>query len=228
MVAALANPDWIAAVEAIRKKPTNHPMDRSGGSAASWWKIYLPPFGHRGRYSAMQMNERQRIAFGDWIGGTIDDETFSTAYGMLANGWPAEVSRLLDAAAAAKNADVLEYATHLHARFCPQMDLSSWFYVLVTQTWHYSHEYMIRYFQDHPSEANVAPLRDAIALKPTLEYLDYDDYGGYYKKCMWALAVNPSSSANDLIKECATSKDDVLREQAVYRLRRLGVQNDES
>lgn len=35
MVAALANPDWIAAVEAIRKKPTNNPMDRSGVSAAS-------------------------------------------------------------------------------------------------------------------------------------------------------------------------------------------------
>lgn len=35
MAAALANPNWITAVDAIQEKPTNNPMDRSGGSAAS-------------------------------------------------------------------------------------------------------------------------------------------------------------------------------------------------
>jgi hypothetical protein len=33
----------------------NNPMDRSGGSAAFWWKTYWPPLGHRWRYRSQIM-----------------------------------------------------------------------------------------------------------------------------------------------------------------------------
>lgn len=169
------------------------------------------------------MNEQQRIVFDYWMKGTIDDAAFTNAYGILPDEWPAEISRLFQLATATGSADILEYATHLHARLGTQIDVVPMFNELVTQTWHNCHEYMIRYLQEHPSEASVAALGKAIALKPSLDYLDYDDYGAYYKRCMWALAVNPSPDAIEVIKECARSNDDALREQAVYRLRKLGV-----
>ena len=53
------------------------------------------------------MDERQRTAFDEWIGGAIDDTEFSNAYGILACDWPAEISRLFDDAVATKNSDVL-------------------------------------------------------------------------------------------------------------------------
>lgn len=100
-------------------------------------------------------------------------------------------------------------------------DRTALFESLLDQTWHYFHEHMIRYLQDHPSPTSVQPLRRAVELKPRLEYLEYDDYGAYYKKCFWALAVNPDPRAVDVIREFATSDDDVLREQAQYRLNKI-------
>ncbi len=80
---------------------------------------------------------------------------------------------------------------------------------------------MIRYLQDYLSPTSVEPPRFAIELKRQLEYLEYDDYGAYYKKCFWALAVNPDPRAVDVIREYADSDDEILREQAQYRLNRI-------
>jgi hypothetical protein len=64
-------------------------------------------------------------------------------------------------------------------------------------------------------------LRDAIALKPRLAYLAYDDYGAYYKKCLWALVAIGTADAIDIIRMCSQGDDPVLREQALYRLSKL-------
>ncbi len=58
-------------------------------------------------------------------------------------------------------------------------------------------------------------------LKPALAYLDYDDYGSYYKKCLWALQAIGTPDAIAVIAECARADDPALRRQAEYRLARI-------
>lgn len=86
---------------------------------------------------------------------------------------------------------------------------------------HHDHEDIIRHLQDHPAPANVPYLKSAILLKPKLSYLEYDDYGAYYKKCLWALQAIGTEEAIAAIKECLSAQDDALRTQAAYRLERI-------
>lgn len=86
---------------------------------------------------------------------------------------------------------------------------------------HEEHEEIIRYLQDHPDPASAPCLKNAIALKPALAYLDYDDYGAYYKKCLWALQAIGTAEAIAVIRECASADDEALRMQALYRLERI-------
>lgn len=89
------------------------------------------------------------------------------------------------------------------------------------ETNHEDHEEIVRLLQRHPENASVPYLRRAVLLKPQLRYLDYDDYGSFYKKCLWALQDIGTADALALIAECSRSEDAALREQALYRLRRI-------
>jgi hypothetical protein len=62
----------------------------------------------------------------------------------------------------------------------------AWCERLVRQD-HFDHEQIIRALQDAADPYSIPFLREAVRLKPRLSYLDYDDYGSYYKKCFWAL-----------------------------------------
>ena len=86
---------------------------------------------------------------------------------------------------------------------------------------HFEHEDIIRVLQDRADPASVPILRRAIALKPRLSYLSYDDYGAYYRKCLWALQAIGTPEAIAVIDECAHSAEPALREQALYRLSRI-------
>lgn len=86
---------------------------------------------------------------------------------------------------------------------------------------HDKHEDIIGYLQNYPDPASVPYLKSAIALKPALAYLDYDDYGAYYKKCLWALQAIGTEEALAVIRECASSNDQALRTQALHRLDRI-------
>lgn len=89
------------------------------------------------------------------------------------------------------------------------------------RTTHYDHEEIVRTLQFHPEPASVPYLRAAIALKPSLRYLDYDDYGAFYKKCLWALQDIGTQEALAVIEECSRSADIALCKQAQYRLQRI-------
>ena len=91
----------------------------------------------------------------------------------------------------------------------------------LTRTDHFEHEDIIRYLQDFPDPRSVPVLREAIGLKPPLKYLAYDDYGAYYKKCLWALQSIGTPEAIDLIREYAESGLPELRYQATHRLSRI-------
>jgi len=154
------------------------------------------------------------------VGPPIGDTDFCRKFGVNTPECLAELERRLTAAIANENADSLDIALTLDSQL-DAPNRTSLFETLLDQTWHYSHEHMIRYLQDHPSPSSVEPLRRAVELKPQLEYLAYDDYGAYYKKCFWALAVNPNPHAVDVIREFAGSTDETLREQAQYRLKKI-------
>jgi hypothetical protein len=96
------------------------------------------------------------------------------------------------------------------------------------QTWiklndpsHFEHEDIIHFLEFNPDPRSVPRIRDAINLKPQLKYLDYDDYGAYYKKCLWALQKIGTPEAVQLIKDCAESEITALRDQARYRLEKI-------
>ena len=86
---------------------------------------------------------------------------------------------------------------------------------------HRRHEDIIGMLQRCRNPKSVSILKKAILLKPKLEYLEYDDYGSYYKKCLWALQDVGTEEALLVIRECTKSDDSALREQAEYRLSKI-------
>jgi len=86
---------------------------------------------------------------------------------------------------------------------------------------HYDHEEIVALLQRYPENESVPYLRKAILLKPSLLYLEYDDYGAFYKKCLWALQDIGTPEAIALIAECSLSDDPMLKDQALYRLKRI-------
>ncbi|MBW8353968.1 MULTISPECIES: hypothetical protein [Pseudomonas] len=91
------------------------------------------------------------------------------------------------------------------------------------QTDHMDHEDILWSLQQAANPYSIPFLRQAILLKPDLEYLDFDDYGSYYKKCLWALQVIGTPDAFAVIEECTHSVEDDLFEQAIYRMSRIGI-----
>jgi len=87
---------------------------------------------------------------------------------------------------------------------------------------HLGHEEIIRALQDNPDPGSIVFLQRAIAQKPQLAYLEYDDYGAYYKKCLWALQAIGTREAIAVIESCARSEIPELRAQALHRLARIG------
>ncbi|EPL03847.1 hypothetical protein [Pseudomonas sp. CF161] len=89
------------------------------------------------------------------------------------------------------------------------------------KTDHQDHEDIIWSLQQAADPYSVPFLRQAVLLKPLLEYLEYDDYGAYYKKCFWALRAIGTREAVAVIKAFAESEDEVIKEQALYRLHKI-------
>jgi hypothetical protein len=86
---------------------------------------------------------------------------------------------------------------------------------------HHLHESLIWTLQRLKEPSSVPFLRQAVGLKPQLAYLDYDDYGAYYKKCLWALQAIGTPEALRAIEDFARSPDPVLQVQALYRLTKI-------
>ena len=93
---------------------------------------------------------------------------------------------------------------------------------------HHDHEDLIRFLQRAEDPYAIPFLRQAVLLKPRLSYLDYDDYGSYYKKCLWALQAIGTTESVAVIREFADSEDDALGEQARYRLARIAGSHPDS
>jgi len=164
------------------------------------------------------MTPQQQSALIDLFQKKITEAKFLALYGITREQIPAAVSASLKQALENKDADLVDYALLLGFKFTFPDDIVGLLNELVTQPWHIKHEDIIGLLQRHRNPSSVPAIRAAIELKPTLDYLDYDDYGSYYKKCLWALSDIGTLEAITLIKECTASPDEALRNEAEYRL----------
>ena len=94
---------------------------------------------------------------------------------------------------------------------------------LLISTFHHSHEEIIRDIQNAEDPIAIPFIQKAIELKPKLQHLDYDDYGAFYKKCLWALYAIGTKESFELIKAYTFSEIPELREEALYRLNKIKV-----
>jgi hypothetical protein len=163
------------------------------------------------------MTPQQQSALLDLCQKKISEAKFLSLYGITREQIPSEISASLKQALENQDSDLVEYTLMLNFSFDYPADVGL-LNELVAQPWHISHEDIIRLLQNHRSPSSVNAIRKAIELKPTLDYLDYDDYGSYYKKCLWALSDIGTLEAITLIKECTASPDEALRNEAEYRL----------
>lgn len=153
--------------------------------------------------------------------GEIDAPSFLRDSGLGASDVPLEVARCLSEASANQDSDGIECALLLGFSFTMPDNIRDILHELVAEPWHTSHEDMIGILQNFAHASSIPYLVRAIQLKPSLQYLDYDDYGSYYKKCLWALHAIGTPAAFEAIKNCATASDSTLSEQAEYRLRKM-------
>lgn len=75
---------------------------------------------------------------------------------------------------------------------------------------HSRHEDVVHYLQWSPVPESIKAVATAIALKPSLGYLAYDDYGAFYRQCLFALEAIGTPEAENLIREYAKSKNSEL------------------
>ena len=169
------------------------------------------------------MTDSQKASVLALLTTKISEAEFFRSYGVASEAMPREILRALDAADAERDRESMQFAMMLFSRFgsaMPDSEILSRFNRLIAQEWHESHEEMLRYLQRAASPSSIAPVRDAIALKPALACLDYDDYGAFYKKCLWVLQAIGTDEAIAAIAGYADADDPTLRAQAMHRLER--------
>ena len=167
------------------------------------------------------MTEPQREACLQFACGKISDDELFTAFGRDFSATPNDTVPLLQQACDDRNADDVEFALGLFFRFQPTANYVPLLCELLVADFHTRHEDIIGALQDAADTCSIPFLRQAVLLKPQLEYLDYDDYGAYYKKCFWALRAIGTPDAIAVIREFTTSEDSAASEQALYRLSKI-------
>jgi hypothetical protein len=133
-----------------------------------------------------------------------------------------EIRQQLTVALESKDGDLIETTLLVAGLFdIPEDHYIDMLWLLVAEDWHRKHEDIIGTLQDHADPRSIPCIKQAIDLKPRLEYLAYDDYGSYYKKCLWALQDIGTPEAIAVIQDCTESQDSALREEAFYRLSKI-------
>ncbi|MCG8602029.1 MAG: hypothetical protein MI807_17940 [Verrucomicrobiales bacterium] len=154
----------------------------------------------------------------DLVFGRIKEADFVELYGIETNEFSAEVLKLISQAH--KNCDgrLVEAALTLGFHYGFPDGLLEEVHRLIPLKWHSRHEDLIGLLQEWRKPESVPAVSEAIELKPHLDYLEYDDYGAYYKKCLWSLVAIGTEDAKAVIEAKSQSEIPELREEAVYRL----------
>jgi hypothetical protein len=167
------------------------------------------------------MNESQREACVQFALHNISATELFAVFGRDFSECPSDVIQLLQQAYHDRHAHDVESALILLFHFPPTADYIPLLCELLVADFHNRHEDIIRILQDAADARAVPFLRQAALLKPSLDYLNYDDYGGYYRKCFWALAAIGTLDAIAVLQDFTTSEDPSISEQACCRLSEL-------
>lgn len=150
----------------------------------------------------------------------IDSDEFMRRNKVSIDGLLEHFSREFDGALENKDGDRLESIMMIGFKVRFPENIIQLIYSAIGELWHVCHEDMISLMQEYPSNANIPFIMKAIELKPKLSYLEYDDYGSYYKKCLWALSAINSKASILVIEDYCNSDIEVLSNAAKYRLKR--------
>ena len=164
----------------------------------------------------------QQNAITHYVIGKISRDQLLTALSLELSQVPGEFRRQLRLAIDNRDSDLAEVALLVASGFeIPAATYTDLTCLLLVEDWHNQHENLIGNMQEAAEPQTVPIISKAIDLKPRLEYLDYDDYGSYYKKCLWALQAIGTPEAIAVIEDCSRSQDTALQEQAAYRLSKI-------
>lgn len=86
---------------------------------------------------------------------------------------------------------------------------------LVIDKNHRRHEDIVHDLQYYRNPESVHYLDKVISIKEELSYLDYDDYGGFYRQCLFALMDIGTKDAIKTILGYINSNNKILREEAI-------------
>jgi hypothetical protein len=151
----------------------------------------------------------------------VSDRELFAALGCNFREKPGETISLLQQVFEERSADGVEMALCLVSHFASFTECVPLLCDLLLSDFHFRHEDIIRHLQDAADPYAIPFLQKAIALKPDLHYMDYDDYGSYYKKCLWALRAIDTPESIAAIREFAAAGNPLIRREAEYRLSKI-------
>jgi hypothetical protein len=128
------------------------------------------------------------------------------------------ITNLITEGSESRNQVDIEMSVVLGHIFQFPENIMDYYHELLLQDWHISHEDIISLIEFKKLPKSVPFIEAAIKLKSKLIYLEYDDYGSYYRKCFWALYMINTLDADHLIEKYTKDNDNIIAEAAKERL----------
>ena len=151
--------------------------------------------------------------------GEIKPETLAKEFSINLIENPDYVFKLIDQARDKRDAEAMEYISGLFVFFKKEelLDVSN---ILITEDWHKEHEDIIGTLQACKDPSSIKPI--VTSVNNNYQHLrDACDIGSFAKKCSWALYSIGTEEAFNAIEELSKSKDEEVKEQMIYRLKRI-------
>ena len=167
------------------------------------------------------MNQLERKLLIDWESGKISKEEFLAAFPVDIRRDKNYVVSEVEKAVKTGETEELELAINLIWLSDNEADFIDLLHNLLLNPNHRSHQYILKSLQDLRNPKSVPFIKKA--LKTNFDYIPYtgSDSYGIAKWFSWALATIGTNEAIDLIKEYSHSEDEGIREEMLYRLKRI-------
>ncbi|XDD49392.1 hypothetical protein AB3N59_13400 [Leptospira sp. WS92.C1] len=167
------------------------------------------------------MNKYQKEKLFELYINRLSEKEFLSMFDFSRIEMPNRLSEMLIEAIETKSRTEVEMGVHLGFTFGFASNIVNVLNELVILDWHTTHDQIVHLLKDFSDESSIPYLKETIKLKPNLSYLDYDDYGSYYKVCLWALADIGTKESFEAIKAYRNSNDEALRKEAIYRYEKI-------
>lgn len=165
------------------------------------------------------MNENERKLIFKLVLNEISEQEFLCEFTVNIVHHPNYIFELLERAYIEENAEDVEHALGLAARFnlFTQKDVDI-LCKLLEAHWHYKHEDIAQRLQHLKSPDAIECLYRTVLTK--FDYLDWDNSYSLARKCMWALGDINTNESKKKIELLAESEDEEIRAYAFEQLNR--------